>query len=130
MRGMSERRTSPDPSTIDQNAPLRLSDAAKIAFPFGGMTASGLRREAGRGNLQIERVAGKDFTTLAAIAAMREKCRVKPEPKATKTWRSVSPQMVDPEIALAAARLSIATLRNPSQPISPPNHRRRKTDRP
>ena len=29
------------------------------------MTASGLRREAGRGRLVIERAAGKDYTTLA-----------------------------------------------------------------
>jgi hypothetical protein len=34
---------------VDQDAPLRLSDAAAIAFPNGGMTASGLRRESGGG---------------------------------------------------------------------------------
>jgi hypothetical protein len=36
------------------------------------MTASGLRREASRGLLAIERVAGKDYTTLAAIENMRD----------------------------------------------------------
>ena len=30
---------------IDLDTPLRLRDAVKIAFPFGGMTVSGLRRE-------------------------------------------------------------------------------------
>ena len=64
-----------DPGTIDRDAPLRLKTAAEMAFPFGGMTASGLRKEANRGNLSIERVAGKDFTTLAAIDEMRERCR-------------------------------------------------------
>lgn len=59
---------SEDATAIDRNAPLRLARAAEIAFPDGGMTASGLRREAERGNLQITRVAGKDFTTLRAIA--------------------------------------------------------------
>ena len=56
--------------------PIRVTVAAKIAFPDGSMTASGLRREARRGNLVIERVAGRDYTTLERIAAMREKCRI------------------------------------------------------
>jgi hypothetical protein len=50
--------------------------AAKLAFPDGSMTASGLRREAARGRLHIERVAGKDYITLEAIKRMRELCRV------------------------------------------------------
>ena len=56
--------------TVDKDAPLRLSIAAELAFPFGGMTAAGLRKEAARGNLAVERIAGKDYTTLAAIEAM------------------------------------------------------------
>lgn len=38
----------------------------------GGMTVSGLRRETARGRLEIEVIAGKHFTTLAAIARMRQ----------------------------------------------------------
>src|SRR5215472_1025651 len=64
-------------SEIGPDTPLRLNRAAKIAFPLGGMTAAGLRREAKRGRLVIERVAGKDFTTLGHIARMRELCRVR-----------------------------------------------------
>lgn len=56
--------------------PLRLKRAAEVAFPDGGMTASGLRREAVRGRLVVERIAGKDYTTLQAIADMRKLCRV------------------------------------------------------
>src|SRR5688572_27888425 len=56
--------------------PIRLRDAAALAFPPGSMTISGLRREAARGNLTIERIAGKDFTTLGHINRMRELCRV------------------------------------------------------
>jgi integrase len=67
------QKLTPGPDT-----PLRLDVAA------GGMTASGLRREASRGRLTIERIAGKDFTTLAAIASMREKCRAQlPHPDST-----------------------------------------------
>jgi hypothetical protein len=61
---------------IDNDTPLRLDEAAKIAFPRGGMTAAGLRREAKRGRLVIERVAGNDYTTLGHIKGMRELCRV------------------------------------------------------
>jgi hypothetical protein len=69
-------RGSHDTSQLDSDAPLRLSVAAKLAFPDGSMTASGLRREAARGRLRIERIANKDFVTLAEIKRMRELCRV------------------------------------------------------
>jgi hypothetical protein len=67
----------PDPSLTD-DTPLRLDVAVKIAFPFGGMTVSGLRREAIRGRLAIEVIAGKQFVTLRAIEELRKKCRVDP----------------------------------------------------
>src|SRR5262249_23116547 len=61
---------------IGDNQPLRLAVAAALAFPDGSMSASGLRREAARGRLVVERIAGKDYTTLANIERMRELCRV------------------------------------------------------
>ena len=61
---------------IEPGTPLRLSVAAKLAFPDGSISSSGLRKEAARGRLLIERIAGKDFTTLANIEQMRELCRV------------------------------------------------------
>jgi hypothetical protein len=64
---------------IGPETPLRLDIAATVAYPDGSMTASGLRNEYKRGRLVIERTAGKDYTTLRAIAEMREKCRVKPK---------------------------------------------------
>lgn len=57
-------------SPIDREKPIRLADAAKIAFPGGGMTAGGLRKEAEKGRLAVSRIANKDFTTLAAIERM------------------------------------------------------------
>src|ERR1700730_3789013 len=59
---------------VPLDAPLRLGIAAGLAYPDGSMTASGLRKEAGRGRLAIERVAGKDYTTLSAKAEVRKKC--------------------------------------------------------
>src|SRR5271163_4187044 len=61
--------------SVARDAPIRLSTAAALAFPDGSMTVSGLRREAARGRLMTERIAGKDFTTLADIDRMRELCR-------------------------------------------------------
>jgi hypothetical protein len=69
-------RHMPARSEVSDNTPLRLAVAAVLAYPDGTMTASGLRREAARGRLIIERTAGKDYTTLAAIEKMRALCRV------------------------------------------------------
>src|ERR1700730_7621330 len=59
---------------VPLDPPLRWGIAAGLAYPDGSMTASGLRKEAGRGRLAIERVAGKDYTTLSAKAEVRKKC--------------------------------------------------------
>src|SRR6516225_11892896 len=69
----------PPREDIGHDQPLRLAVAAALAFPDGSMTASGLRREAARGRLVIERIAGKDYTTLANIELMRQRCRVQPK---------------------------------------------------
>src|SRR5215510_5472531 len=76
---MSSRRRVPmlpDRHTVGMATPLRLAVAAAFAYPDGSMKASGLRREAAKGRLVIERTAGKDYTTLNAIQRMRELCRV------------------------------------------------------
>jgi hypothetical protein len=70
------RLNIPPREQVEPNTPLRLAVAAALAFPDGSMSASGLRREAVRGRLIIERIAGKDFTTLANIERMRNLCRV------------------------------------------------------
>lgn len=62
------------------DTPLRLDVAVKVAFPAGGLTVAGLRKEIARGRLEVELIAGKHFTTLAAIERMRERCRVIKEP--------------------------------------------------
>jgi hypothetical protein len=63
------------PDGIGPDSPIRLGVAAKIAFPMGGLTVSGLRKEINRGTLEVEEIAGKQYTTLANIKRMREKCR-------------------------------------------------------
>jgi len=64
---------------ITPDTPLRLFVAAALAYPDGSMTASGLRKEAQKGHLILERTAGKYYTTLAAISRMRQLCRQNPK---------------------------------------------------
>ena len=96
------------------DSPLRLVVAARLAFPCGGMTASGLRKERDAGRLRVERIAGKEFTTLNAIKDMRDLCLVRQKacgsglsPQAgTPMGRSVEPsgssRTESAELALAA----------------------------
>lgn len=60
----------------DDDIPLRLEDALQRAYPHGGMTVSGLRREAARGRLVIWTINGEEVTSLKAIKKMRRLCRV------------------------------------------------------
>lgn len=64
-------RALEDRPHVDPDVPLRLADAVRYAFPHGGLTVSALRTERDRGRLVIERISGKDFTTLRAIEEMR-----------------------------------------------------------
>jgi hypothetical protein len=119
---MNDRQISK--ADIGPDTPLRLDVAARIAFPGGGMTASGLRREAARGRLTIELIAGKHFTTLAAIAAMREKCRAQPaHPDSTCESAATAPtsgssSMPDNRPAQAHLRTIAERLKRPSKNTS------------
>jgi hypothetical protein len=108
--------------------------AVKVAFPLGGMTLSGLRSEAKKGNLAIEVIAGKQFTTLKAIQEMREKCRAEAkaqgsgysQPEKTGTERSSnkacgSSGKARSSAALDAARAKLTKLQENSGITSTPN---------
>jgi hypothetical protein len=89
--------------SIDRDAPLRLKDAISVAFPMGGITEAGLRTEARRGRLKVELIAGRYFTTLAAIDEMRRLCRVEAKPPAspdTSPAREVDNDRILPQEAL------------------------------
>lgn len=74
---MTKRPLSiPNRSAITDDTPLRLEVAAALAFPDGGIKGSSLRLEAGKGRLDVFLIAGRYFTTLAAVARMVEACRV------------------------------------------------------
>ena len=127
---------SPRALTPRDDTPLRLKEAAALAFPNGGVNEASLRREAAKGRLAIERIAGKDFVTLAAIAEMRERCRRGPkaqdsgsgQPSETKPAPSSNPPDGSSEteaarLALDAARATAKRLKAGLRNTSPQNTR-------
>ena len=118
------------PPVISKDAPLRLADAAILPFPLGGITASGLRKEANRGNLAVERIAGKDYTTLASIETMRKNAAAIQGRETLfekrRRRRSVDHPRWRQRISTHAALLTVAKLSEPLRVISPPNTNRRK----
>ncbi|MEX2741061.1 hypothetical protein AB3480_06390 [Rhizobium mongolense] len=58
---------------VGDDEPIPLRDAAQFFF-HGRLTKSALRTEARKGNLEIIRIAGKDFVTKNAIRKMIVKC--------------------------------------------------------
>ena len=107
---------------ITPTTPLLLEDAAKIASPGGNMTALILRRQAAKGNLTIEKIGNRVYTTLADVEEMRKRCRVNPkdqgsgpEKVAGATTTSVTPL----ESALALADSLMEKHRKPPRATPP-----------
>jgi hypothetical protein len=118
--GVVKRFDMPPPETITPTSPLRLSVAAKIAFPDGSMSAKALRTLGSSGRLAVELIQGKHFTTLANIEEMRSLCRVKPK---VQDLNSSNEKPVRPSgtsvtpVALTKARAALrASLNKPSLP--------------
>ena len=112
--------------------PLRLDAAAKQF----GLSAKTLRRYRDDGLLAVSRVAGKDWTTEAAMLELFEKCRVPPKaqdficaPRVVAVPRSAPPSgsfaMAERKLAQAATARIAQALNKPSPPTSSPNGGRR-----
>ena len=126
---MSRRPASLD--DIDSDTPIRLALAARLAYPDGSMSVSGLRRLGEKGLLVIERVNRRDYTTLTAIRQMREQCHVAPKvrasgsvPRAATVTGNYTVPCTSSSIAAARSQLA-AQLANPL----PPKTRSRSTSR-
>jgi hypothetical protein len=78
---------TPLPIDIGDDDPVSLADAAKFFF-HGRLTKSSLRTEAAKGNLEIIRIASKDFVTRNGIKRMLEQCRVRRNPPAFGSERT------------------------------------------
>jgi hypothetical protein len=102
---MSRGAQTIDRSAIAPDTPLRLDVAAGIAFPDGSMTRSGLRREIRKGRLESERIAGKQYVTLAGINRMRQQCR---EDRKAPASTSANDVAVNPSGSYSTERLRSA----------------------
>jgi hypothetical protein len=115
----------PDPRYITPDTPLRLFVAAQLAFPDESMTAGALRREAKRGRLRIERIAGRDYTTMRAIEEMRQQCHVHPKDLASTDDGDTagkafgSSETANMRRAQAALSTTLKELKKRSKSISP-----------
>ncbi|MEJ2125791.1 MAG: hypothetical protein P8Y47_13585 [Alphaproteobacteria bacterium] len=107
----------------------RLSVAAKMFFPGGGITANSLRAEARAGRLEIIRIANKDFVTKDALLKMMENCACRENqlrPASASDTRKGAPRSgqsstAHAELALAAVRMTLQELSKPSKDTSPKN---------
>ena len=68
-------RPLPDRSEIDDDTPLHLETAARLAFPDGVVSGLTLRSAAARGDLEYERLGNRIVTTLRFIREWRERNR-------------------------------------------------------
>jgi hypothetical protein len=106
----------PDPAAVRPDTPLLLDVAAALAFPDRSMTGSRLRREIARGRLEGWKAGGKIYTTLAAIEAMWDRCRLPSEASAQEgpsALRSSKSEAGDAgELALARLKATIAANRS------------------
>jgi hypothetical protein len=123
-RSVQPQQKEIDLSAIGPNTPLRLSVAARLAYPDGSMTVSGLRVMIARGLLESELTANKVYVTLGDIEQMRAQCRenrkgrVSTSGNAEGEDRSGSSSTDQSKSALAAAQAIGAELRKPSPPTS------------
>jgi hypothetical protein len=98
---------------VDDNTPLRLDRAAQLAFPEGGMNGGGLARLGQRGRLNVFKLNGRRFTTLADIRAMIERARAG-EPAQTRCPAPL--ESANADTAVARARQAIDQLRHLTLP--------------
>ncbi|WMT76281.1 hypothetical protein [Bradyrhizobium sp. Ash2021] len=68
----------PDPDQWSENELLALHEAVALLWPRGPLTVSSLRTAIAKGHLGHARIAGRLYTTRAALGAMSE-CRRIPE---------------------------------------------------
>ncbi|MDX0581938.1 hypothetical protein GOD01_03280 [Sinorhizobium medicae] len=87
---------------IQDDELVSLSKAAELFFR-GELTKSALRTEARKGNLEIVRIANKDFVTRNAIRRMVERCKLPSPVSSTATPQNIT--------AKEAVRLRLAALK-------------------
>jgi hypothetical protein len=112
---MGNRISTTKRDEIGPDTPLRLDVAAALAFPDGSITAASLRREHALGHLDIYRIAGKPFTTLADIAKMQALCRVPSSPRVSTSEEPGQTEAPSGSSSTKATNTALARVRAISQ---------------
>lgn len=94
-------RPLPDRSEIDDDTPLHLETAARLAFPDGVVSGLALRNAASRGDLEYERLGGRIVTTLRWIREWRERNRQPARPR-----REAAKPSITEDRDMSSARLA------------------------
>jgi len=105
---------------IGDDDPVTLDEACRLFFR-GILTKSALRTEARRGNLEIIRIANKDFVTHSGVKRMIEKCH-----KSENRQGSISGRTLTPNPAAQPQPGSFGTV----QPMSAQDALRERLNRP
>lgn len=111
------------PNEIGDDELISLAEAAKVFFR-GRLTKSSLQTEARKGNLEIIRIANKDFVTRNGINRMIEKCRGnahRPDSGSGQTQEHGSSKMEPPASARNALNTILRQRKESSPNTSPPN---------
>ncbi len=87
---MSRELRIPSRQEVAADDPLLLDVAARIAFPDGSVSGLALRNAARRGEIKVERLGGRLYTTLAWIGEWRTTCRLKPKGHASGSSAAIS----------------------------------------
>jgi hypothetical protein len=129
---LAKRADIPPPGTITPTSPLRLSVACKLAFPDGSMSEKGLRELGHAGKLTVERIRGKDYTTLADIEEMRSLCRVQAKAQGSAKKKERADRRCgssETERATSAQAALLAKVRKASEAAPPPKKSSANTSR-
>ena len=105
---------------------VTLAEAARLFFD-GRLTKSSLRTEAAKGNLEIIRIANKDFVTRAGVRRMIEKCRVAKHQPAYGSEKTPEPGSSRMEVSVSAQdalAIKLKKLKENSPTISEKNSSR------
>lgn len=111
------------PEQVADDEPIPLAEAARLFFR-GRLTKSALRTEAKKGNLELIRIANKDFVTRNGITRMIEKCREnahRPDCGLGQTQEHGSSRTVTPASAQNALSTILEQRKKGLLPTSRPN---------
>ncbi len=110
----------PPQDLVGDDDPITLEEACRVFF-HGRLTKSALRAEQKRGNLEIIRIANKDFVTHNGLKRMYAKCRESGSHDVSTSTIPAPPHIARPISAQEALRLKLSMPAKSSKNVLPRN---------